>query len=44
MRDVIIIGAGAVGCAVCDREKGENADDVLKRADEAMYENKKTFK
>ncbi|MBP5312889.1 MAG: diguanylate cyclase [Clostridia bacterium] len=36
--------SGAVGCAVCDREKGENADDVLKRADEAMYENKKTFK
>lgn len=34
----------AVGCAVFDPETDENADSVLARADEAMYENKKSLK
>ena len=34
----------AVGCAVFDPETDKNADSVLARADEAMYENKKSLK
>ncbi|MBP5231521.1 MAG: diguanylate cyclase [Clostridia bacterium] len=34
----------ALGCAVFDPEQDENADSVLVRADEAMYEQKKALK
>ena len=34
----------AVGCAVYDPEEDEKAESVLKRADAAMYENKKAMK
>ena len=36
--------SAAVGLAIYDREKDENTDSVLKRADKAMYENKKEMK
>ena len=35
---------GAVGCAVFEPKKDRSIDDVLKRADEAMYEQKRAIK
>ena len=35
---------GAVGCAVYDPKTDRSVDDVLKRADEAMYAQKRAIK